>query len=98
MKATQIHHSESWIDRQVKAFEFNRFALMAILITLQSCLGSITAMFSLQHDNYLTLAIVAALTMGANSAFIAQASAKTYLAFFYTSVVVNFVLIAWLLI
>lgn len=98
MKATPINHSESWLDRQVKAFEFNRFALMAILITLQSCIGSLTAMLSLQHDNYVTLAIVAALTMGANSVFIAQAPAKTCLGFFYAGLLINFALIGFLLI
>lgn len=95
---TKAQQSLTWLDKQANAFEFNRFALMAILITFQSCLGSVTAMLSLQQDNYITLAIVAAATMGANAVFIAQGTAKTCLAFFYGTVVINLVLITLLLI
>ena len=95
---TNTHSSLTWLDRQAAAFEFNRFALMAILITFQSCLGSITAMLSLQQDNYFTLAVIAAVTMGANAVFIAQGSAKMCMIFFYATVIINLVLLLGLII
>lgn len=95
---TNTHTSRTWLDKQAAAFEFNRFALMAILITFQSCLGSVTAMLSLQQDNYFTLAVIAAATMGANAVFIAQGSAKMCLIFFYATLVINLVLLLSLIV
>ncbi len=79
----------NWFDKQARSFEENRFGAMTIMMTAQSCLGSIAAMFALKIDNYVLLAICAAVTMASNSAFIAQSPAKWCLGIFYTSVVAN---------
>ncbi len=86
-KSTHLHLS--WLDKQAIRFEEARFALMTILMTAQSCLGSIAAMFALEQDNTVLLALSAAVTMGSNSAFIAQAPGKWCLVIFYLSVLVN---------
>ncbi len=87
-------HSElNWFDRQVEQYEKSRFAAMTIMLTAQSCIGSIAAFFSMQHDNYALIGIGAAITMGSNSAFIAQGPAKWCLGLFYASVIINFCII-----
>lgn len=88
-------HTEetNWFDRQAIKFEEKRFFQMTIFMTAQSCWGSIAAMLTLKHDNYFLLAIVAALTMSANSAFIAQSPPKWCLSIFYGSVFVNLLII-----
>lgn len=74
---------------QAQRFEESRFAAMAILITLQSCLASIAAMFSLQTENTVFLSLAAMTTMGSNALFIAQASAKACIIAFYLCILVN---------
>lgn len=88
---------QSWFDRQSQQFEENRFFQMTILMTAQSCWGSIAAMLALKNDNYVLLSIIAALTMSANSAFIAQSPGKWCLAIFYGSVLTNLLIIIGLL-
>lgn len=83
----------TWFDKQAEKFEASRFAVMTILMTAQSCLGSVAAMFLLQGDAYVLLAICASVTLVANSAFIAQVPAKWCLSLFYLSVIVNISLI-----
>jgi hypothetical protein len=88
-------HSEDkgWFDRQVARFEEARFAFMTLLLTAQSCLGSVAAMYSLEKHNYLMLSVGAAVTMGSNAVFIAQAPARWCLGIFYISVATNLLLI-----
>lgn len=96
MKNTEIQ-KQGWFEVQSQKFEEKRFFQMTLLITAQSCWGSIAAMLSLQHENYILLSIVAALTMASNSAFIAQSPAKWCLGIFYTSVIANLLVIVSLL-
>ena len=85
--------TNNWFDKQAQSFEVNRFGAMALMMTAQSCWGSIAAMYALQADNIALLAICAAVTMAANAAFIAQSPAKWCLVIFYTSVVANLIIL-----
>ncbi len=77
-------------NRQAENFEKTRFGWMAMLITIQSCLGSVACMYILQGKaSVVVLALCAAVTMGSNAIFIAQANAKTCLIGFYISLVLN---------
>lgn len=84
----------TWFNKQANQFEKARFGWMAILLTAQSCLGSIACGFILKNDaNILWLCICAAITMGCNAMLIALAPPKVCLAVFYLSLVVNTVFI-----
>jgi hypothetical protein len=75
-------------------FEESRFALMTLMITLQSCIGSIACMYILQNNsNDFVLVSCAMVTMASNAMFISQAPAKFCIAFFYLSILVNSVFI-----
>lgn len=78
-----------WLAKQEATFEENRFGAMTIMITFQSCLGSIAAMLCIQNDLWLLVSVVAVLTMSSNAMFIAQADAKPCILTFYLSVIVN---------
>lgn len=78
-----------WFDKQAADFEISRFGAMTLMITLQSCLGSIAAMYTLATNSFIALGIVAFVTMASNAAFISQVSAKWCLRFFYLSIFVN---------
>jgi hypothetical protein len=83
-----------WFTKQAAAFEANRFGWMALMIMVQSCVGSIACMYILRSGaGDLMLASCAAITMGANAALIAQANAKICLAAFYLSVIANTIFI-----
>lgn len=84
----------SILDRQAINFEKARFYWLAVMLTSQSCLASIACAFILKNQTgVLELCICAALAMGCNALFIAQASAKACIVSFYISVVVNAVFI-----
>ena len=85
--------NEKWFDKQARQFEESRFGAMALMMTAQSCWGSIAAMYALQADNILLLAICAAVTMASNSAFIAQSPAKWCLGIFHTSIIANLIIL-----
>ena len=82
-----------WFDKQAQSFEVNRFGAMALMMTAQSCWGSVAAMYALKADNIVLLVVCAAVTMASNSAFIAQSPAKWCLGIFYTSVIANLVIL-----
>jgi len=85
-----------WFNKQAAVFEKGRFGMMAILITLQSCVGSIACMYILQNGaSEVWLAVCAAITMGCNAIMIAQASARLCLAAVYASVLVNTLLVVF---
>jgi hypothetical protein len=86
-----------WFDKQLIDFENARFGAMTLMITLQSCLGSIAAMFSLMTNNFVSLGIIVFVTMTSNAAFIAQLNAKWCLRFFYLSIIVNCIIILYTL-
>lgn len=82
------------LEEQEKGFEGARFGWMAILLTLQSCVGAIACMLvSINGSSIALLAICAAVTMGSNALFIALASARLCLIGFYASMTVNILLI-----
>ncbi len=83
----------NWFERQALQFEESRFAAMTILLTLQSCIGSIAVMFALQQEAIIQLCLSAVVTMGANSLFIAQGPAKWCIGSFYVSIILNFTII-----
>ena len=83
----------TWFQTNVDNFEKSRFAMMTILMTAQSCLGSIAAMYSLVNSNYVLLGICAFITMASNSVFIAQMSGTWCLRVFGMSVIINTALI-----
>jgi hypothetical protein len=85
--------TNNWFDKQAQSFEVNRFGAMALMMTAQSCWGSVAAMYALKADNIVLLAVCAAVTMASNSAFIAQSPAKWCLGIFYTSVIANLVIL-----
>jgi hypothetical protein len=75
-------------------FDQNRFGLMAILITLQSCLGGVAAMYVMESGaGDLPLILCAMITMGANAMFIAQAGARACLIACYTALAIDTLLI-----
>jgi hypothetical protein len=80
-------------NNQLALFEQYRFGAMAAMITFQSLLGSIAAMYSLNPQNLILLSICCVLTMGSNSAFIAQSPAKWCLVIFYASIIANTLII-----
>lgn len=83
-----------WFNKVAEKFEETRFGWMALIITLQSCLGSIACMYILQNNaTDVQLMLCAAITMACNSIFIAQGPAKWCLTSFFISVLVNAVLI-----
>lgn len=83
-----------WFSRQAQKFEESRFGWMAMLITIQTCLGSIACMYVQQSGgDVFMLAAGMAVTMGANAVMIAQGSGKLCLFMFYLSVALNTALI-----
>jgi len=88
-------NAKTVMDRQIEWFDSNRFGLMAVFITIQSCLGGVAAMYILEGgaSNFL-LSICSMVTMGANAVMIAQANAKACLVSGYTAIAVNVLLIA----
>lgn len=87
-----------WLVKQESNFEKNRFGAMTIMITFQSCLGSVAAMLAIQDANWFLVGVVAVLTMSSNSMFIAQADAKPCILTFYVSIIVNALIILFSLI
>lgn len=83
--------NESWFEKQAQKFEAGRFAWMTIMMTAQSCWGSVAAMYALKFDNVVLLIITAVVTMTSNAAFIAQSPAKWCVGLFYTSVIANLI-------
>lgn len=83
----------SWFENQINYVESNKFGAMALIITAQSCWGSIAAMFTLFTQNYALLAISATVTMATNAAFIAQSPTKISLIITYISVITNLLIL-----
>lgn len=90
---TPVIKEISWFDKQADKFEESRFAAMTIMLTAQSCWGSIAALYSIKNDSLILLGLGAMLTMASNAAFIAQGPAKWCLGIFYASVVTNLIIL-----
>ncbi|MBW7866689.1 MAG: hypothetical protein H3C31_00020 [Brumimicrobium sp.] len=78
-----------WFVKQEATFEKYRFGLMIAMLLFQSCIGSIAAMYAINHEIWPLMSLSAALSMGSNAMFIAQAKANVCLITFYLSVVIN---------
>ncbi|MBS1647513.1 MAG: hypothetical protein JST67_09255 [Bacteroidetes bacterium] len=93
--ATEVEKSTTgWFNNQAKKFEASRFGWMAILLTLQSCWGSIACMTILKNDgNDVMLVLCSTISMACNVILIGQAPAKWCLASFYASMIINAALI-----
>jgi len=88
------HYLFRAFNRQAEQYESARFGWMAILLTFQSCLGAVACMYiSEAKASVVLLAACAAITMGSNALFIAQASGKVCLFGFYVSVILNTILL-----
>lgn len=82
--------SNGWFNRQVDGFESARFGWMAMLIIIQSCLGSIACMYILKNNGSDVMLVTGAVvTLISNSVLIAQGSGKLCLSLFYISIIVN---------
>lgn len=86
--------SNGWFNRQVDQFESARFGWMAMLIIIQSCLGSVACMYILKNNGGdIMLVTGAVVTLACNSVLIAQGSGKLCLSLFYISLIINTVFI-----
>lgn len=82
------------LDKRAARLENARFGILAMYNAIQSCVGSIAVMKVLQNEaGMLWLAITTAMTMASNSVFIAQGTVKVCLILFYTSVLLNSLII-----
>lgn len=77
----------------INYYEENRYGAMAVMMTFQSCLGSIAAMYMISFDSTFLLATCAVVTMASNAVFIAQAPANWSVGVFNFSVIVNLILL-----
>lgn len=83
-----------WFTKKAEAFDKGRFVWSTLLLTLQSCLGSVACMYIFKSNAGDTaLSLSAIITMVANSVFLAQAPAKWCLAITYFSMLLNLVII-----
>ena len=97
VNATTIDHSipakrtlATLFDKHALWFEEARFPLMTLMMTLQSCIGSIACMYIFQNNaSDIMFIICAVITMAANAMFISQAPAKICLVAFYISLIGN---------
>lgn len=92
-KAAATEQKTSWFADQARKFEAGRFGWMALMLTFQTCLGSVACMYIQQSGNIFMLSICMAVTMASNAIMIAQGSAKLCVGSFYVSVLTNSALI-----
>ncbi|MBL1145138.1 MAG: hypothetical protein HND54_09395 [Bacteroidetes bacterium] len=79
----------NWFDKQADQFEKDRFGLMAMMIAIQSCWGSVAAGLSYNSDSMLWLSLCATFTMMNNAVLIAQGPPKYCVGIFWAATVVN---------
>ncbi len=84
---------KTFIERQVIYYEENRFGAMTLMITFQSCYGSVASMLALMQNSMVVLALCTIVTMASNAAFIAQCPAKWCVRMFGLSVITNTILL-----
>ena len=92
----KLQSEEYWEE-----IEFQRYGIMPISITAQSCLGSIAVgyLLAMQNmDHLVFVSIVAMVTMCANAIVIAQQPMKLVLGSFVISMLVSFILLLMALI
>ncbi len=84
----------SWLDKITKIFEGNRFGAMTVMLTFQSCLGSVAAYYATMNNAELAVILAASVTMSSNAAFIAQSPAAWCVRIFMLSLIANISIIA----
>ena len=84
-----MNRRKNFIDKHITNFEENRFGAMALMITFQSCYGSIAAMYTLKQNSILLLFICSCITMASNATFISQSPGKWCIGVFIISVFIN---------
>lgn len=88
MKALKFKNNQDYWE----AVEHNRFGLLPILLTVQSCLGSIAVCYISGLEDQIQvvlLSVVAGVTMGANGAAIAQAPMKWVMLGFFLCLITS---------
>lgn len=83
----------SWFENQINYVESNKFGAMALILTAQSCWGSMAAMCTLFTQNYVLLGVSATVTMATNASFIGQSPTKVSLIITYISVITNLLIL-----
>lgn len=92
---------QTWLDRQVGHFEETPFAAMALIITAQSCWGSIAAAMAVSSTHVFSnvlLMFCAVSTIVTNAVCISQSPARWCIITTLISVSINALIIATLLI
>ena len=90
---TQQVTQNGWFGSQVKFFESSRYAVLPLLMLIQSCIGSIACMTIFHAQaGVAMLSVCVMVTMLCNTALIAQMSAKWCIGTFYLSVIINILL------
>ncbi|MCA1762164.1 MAG: hypothetical protein ABR574_04435 [Cryomorphaceae bacterium] len=84
----------SWLERITNIFEGNRFGAMTVMLTFQSCLGSVAAYYATMNNAELAVILAASVTMSSNAAFIAQSPAAWCVRIFIISLIANISIIA----
>lgn len=86
-------------DDFMEKLEFNRFAIMAIGMTFQSCLASVAVyeiLKNLSHeDNLIPLCILAPICMASNALALAQAGMKWVMGGLFLSTFTSICLLAY---
>ncbi|MBD98989.1 MAG: hypothetical protein CMO34_04025 [Verrucomicrobia bacterium] len=83
----------NWFNRQVANFEESRFGVMAMMLAVQTCWGSIAAGLSYSNETILGLALCGTFTMLNNTVLIAQGPAKWCVGIFSAAIIVNTIII-----
>lgn len=78
-----------WFNKKAIQFEESRFGAMAMMIGIQSCLGSIAAGLTYSNESIVALGICASFTMLNNSVLLAQGPAKWCVGAFYAGIIAN---------
>ena len=83
-----------WFNKQEAAYRHSRFGRMVVFLTLQSGLGGLACMLTLENKGNIVMIILAAtMALWSNAMFIAQAKVKWTLLVFYASLIINFSII-----
>ena len=94
MDATKTKTAKrNWLDRQAANFEESRFGVMAVMLAVNTCWGSIAAGLSYGNETIINLAICSAFSMLNNTVLIAQGPAKWCVGIFSAATIVNTIII-----
>lgn len=89
----------NWLAKQEESYANGRIGHMVLMLTMQSCIGGISAMMSIHHGAWFWVSVTATLAMSSNAAFLANMKPKVCILTFYASVIINLaILFSWLII